>query len=134
MTTPPPLSIHERVSAALGTRYRLDALIAANRERVLFAAYDTTLNRPVSLRVNFYTDERVRRWFLREAEAIAQLDHPAIRRCTGGTSTTFSAVPSAQIAGIFGAGIAASSAHSCSACFSQPIDGPPNPRSGTSVT
>jgi len=79
VTTPPPLSIHERVSAALGTRYRLDALIAANRERVLFAAYDTTLNRPVSLRVNFYTDERVRRWFLREAEAIAQLDHPAIR-------------------------------------------------------
>ncbi|HVX89811.1 MAG TPA: serine/threonine-protein kinase [Gemmatimonadales bacterium] len=79
MTTPPPLSIHERVSAALGPRYRLDALIAANRERVLFAAYDTTLNRAVSLRVNFYTDEKVRRWFLREAEAAAQLDHPALR-------------------------------------------------------
>ena len=79
MTTPPPLSIHERVSAALGPRYRLDALIAANRERVLFAAYDTTLNRPVSLRINFYTDEKVRRWFLREAEALAQLDHPALR-------------------------------------------------------
>jgi serine/threonine protein kinase len=79
VTTPPPLSIHERVSAALGPRYRLDALIAANRERVLFAAYDNTLNRPVSLRVNFYSDDKVRRWFLREAEAIAQLDHPAIR-------------------------------------------------------
>ena len=79
MTTPPPLSIHERVSAALGARYRLDALIAANRERVLFAAYDNTLNRPVSLRVNLFSDERVRRWFLREAEAIAQLDHPALR-------------------------------------------------------
>lgn len=79
MTTPPPLSIHERVAAALGPRYRLDALIAANRERVLFAAYDTTLNRAVSLRVNFYTDEKVRRWFLREAEATAQLDHPALR-------------------------------------------------------
>ncbi len=79
VTTPPPLSIHERVSAALGPRFRLDALIAANRERVLFAAYDNLLNRPVSLRVNFYTDEKVRRWFLREAEAVAQLDHPAIR-------------------------------------------------------
>ena len=79
MTTPPPLSIHERVASALGPRYRLDALIAANRERVLFAAYDTTLNRAVSLRVNFYTDEKVRRWFLREAEATAQLDHPALR-------------------------------------------------------
>lgn len=79
MTTPPPLSIHERVSAALGPRYRLDALIAANRERVLFAAYDIQLNRPVSLRINFYSDEKVRRWFLREAEALAQLDHPALR-------------------------------------------------------
>lgn len=67
------------MSAALGPRYRLDALIAANRERVLFAAYDVQLNRPVSLRINFYSDEKVRRWFLREAEALAQLDHPALR-------------------------------------------------------
>ncbi len=79
MTTPAPLTIHERVSAALGPRYRLDAMIAANRERVLFAAYDTQLHRPVSLRINFYSDDKVRRWFLREAEALAQLDHPALR-------------------------------------------------------
>ncbi|MGH7733957.1 MAG: protein kinase domain-containing protein, partial [Gemmatimonadales bacterium] len=79
MSTPPPLAAHDRVHAAIGTRYRLDTLIASSRERVLYAAYDTVLNRPVSLRVNFYTDETIRRWFLREAEALGQLDHPAIR-------------------------------------------------------
>ncbi|HET7025647.1 MAG TPA: serine/threonine-protein kinase [Gemmatimonadales bacterium] len=77
--TPAPLATHDRVHAAIGARYRLDTLIASSRERVLYAAYDTVLNRPVSLRVNFYTDEAIRRWFLREAEALGQLDHPAIR-------------------------------------------------------
>lgn len=33
----------------------------------------------MSLRVNFYTDEPTRAWFLREGEALGQLDHPAIR-------------------------------------------------------
>ncbi|HEU5357774.1 MAG TPA: serine/threonine-protein kinase [Gemmatimonadales bacterium] len=78
-STPPPLATHDRVKAAVGARYRLDTLVASSRERVLYAAYDTVLNRPVSLRVNFYTDEAIRRWFLREAEALGQLDHPAIR-------------------------------------------------------
>ncbi len=40
---------------------------------------DRVLNRRVSIRVNIYTDEPTRAWFLREAEALAQLDHPAIR-------------------------------------------------------
>jgi len=69
----------ERAQAALGHRYRLDRLVAASRERVLFHAYDLTLKRRVSLRVNFYPDSALRGWFLREAEALAQLDHPAIR-------------------------------------------------------
>lgn len=79
ISTPPPLAIHDRVRAAVGERYRLDTLIASSRERVLYAAYDAVLNRPVSLRVNLYTDEAIRRWFQREAEALGQLDHPAIR-------------------------------------------------------
>lgn len=69
----------ERAQAALGHRYRLDRMVAASRERVLFHAYDLTLKRRVSLRVNFYPDSALRGWFLREAEALAQLDHPAIR-------------------------------------------------------
>jgi eukaryotic-like serine/threonine-protein kinase len=47
---------------------------------VLFEAHDEILGRRVSLRVNFYRDEPTRAWFLREAEALGQLDHPAIRR------------------------------------------------------
>lgn len=69
----------ERTQAALGHRYRLDRMVAASRERVLFQAYDITLKRRVSLRVNMYPDSVVRGWFLSEAEALAQLDHPAIR-------------------------------------------------------
>jgi serine/threonine protein kinase len=69
----------ERTQAALGNRYRLDHMVAASRERVLFNAYDLTLKRRISLRVNLYPDSVGRSWFLREAEALAQLDHPAIR-------------------------------------------------------
>lgn len=78
-TTPPPLTIFERVETALGHRFRLETMVAASRERVLFTAQDKLLRRRVSLRVNLYPDDQTRAWFLREAEALAQLDHPAIR-------------------------------------------------------
>jgi len=64
---------------ALGTRYRLERVVAADAERVLFVGIDRVLNRRVSIRVNIYTGDPTRAWFLREAEALAQLDHPAIR-------------------------------------------------------
>jgi serine/threonine-protein kinase len=54
-------------------------LVAVSAERVLFEAHDETLKRRVSLRVNFYLDEPTRVWFMRETEALGQLDHPAIR-------------------------------------------------------
>jgi eukaryotic-like serine/threonine-protein kinase len=79
MSTPPPLTIFERVEAALGQRFRLETMVAASRERVLFTAQDKLLSRRVSLRVNLYPDDQTRAWFIREAEALAQLDHPAIR-------------------------------------------------------
>ena len=79
MTAPDPVRAFERTSAALGARYRLERIAASNADRVLFAAYDATLKRRVSIRVNFYRDEPSRAWFLREAEALGQLDHPAIR-------------------------------------------------------
>jgi serine/threonine-protein kinase len=77
--TPPPLTIFERVETALGHRYRLETMVAASRERVLFAAQDKLLSRRVSLRVNLYPNDQNRMWFLREAEALGALDHPAIR-------------------------------------------------------
>ncbi len=68
-----------RADAALGQRYRLESMVAASRERVLFLAYDQTLRRRVALRIHFYPDDTLRGWFLREAEALGRLDHPAIR-------------------------------------------------------
>jgi serine/threonine protein kinase len=65
--------------AALGHRYRIDRTVAVSPERVLFEAYDLVLKRRVSLRVNFYSDEPTRTWFMTEAEALGQLDHPAVR-------------------------------------------------------
>jgi serine/threonine-protein kinase len=79
LSTPPPVLAFERTRQALGPRYRLERIAAASAARVLFEAYDETLKRRVSLRINFYTDEPTRAWFLREAEALGQLDHPAIR-------------------------------------------------------
>jgi serine/threonine protein kinase len=58
----------------------LERIVASSAERVLFEAFDEVLKRRVSVRVNFYQDPSVRTWFLREAEALGQLDHPAIRR------------------------------------------------------
>jgi len=79
VTAPDPVLAFERTSAALGARYRLERIAASNADRILFAAHDETLKRPVSIRVNFYRDEPSRAWFLREAVALGQLDHPAIR-------------------------------------------------------
>jgi serine/threonine protein kinase len=74
-----PAQLFHLTEAALGHRYSLERLVAANLERVLFVAQDRTLNRRVSVRVNFYSGDGLRAWFLKEAEALARLDHPAIR-------------------------------------------------------
>ena len=79
MTAPDPVSAFDRTRAALGDRYRLERIAASNADRVLFEAYDETLKRRVSVRINFFRDATTRAWFLREAEALGRLDHPAIR-------------------------------------------------------
>jgi len=79
VTGPDPVASFQAAEALLGSRFKLERLVAANRERVLFVAVDQLLKRRVSLRLNFYSDEPTRAWFVREAEALGQLDHPAIR-------------------------------------------------------
>ncbi|HEX3928698.1 MAG TPA: serine/threonine-protein kinase [Gemmatimonadales bacterium] len=69
----------QRVQAALGERFRPDETIAAQGERILLRAYDVLLRRSISVRVNVGASNEVLRWFLKEAEALARLDHPAIR-------------------------------------------------------
>lgn len=73
-----PDPLLQRIAAALSNRFRLEAAVAASNERLLFRARDLRLNRLVSLRVNL-DGGAFRNWFLKEAEALARLDHPAIR-------------------------------------------------------
>lgn len=68
-----------RIEDALGDRFRLEQVAAVSAERVLFRAHDLLLRRAVSLRVNVDGGDALRRWFLKECEALARLDHPAIR-------------------------------------------------------
>lgn len=77
--TTDPAGYFQRTETALGHRFRIERIVAVSRERVMFRAYDLTLKRQVSLRINFFSDAATRAWFMREAEALAQLDHPAIR-------------------------------------------------------
>lgn len=79
MPNPIAAVIRSRIEEALGHRFRLDATAAVSAERVLFRAHDRILNRPVSLRVNLEAGAAIRSWFLKESEALARLDHPAIR-------------------------------------------------------
>lgn len=74
-----PAELFRETERRLGQRYGLERLVAASAERVLFVGRDRLLSRRVSIRVNFYSSEALRAWFLREAEALGQLDHPAIR-------------------------------------------------------
>lgn len=81
MTTRPPdaAEAFRRVEQVFGDRYAIERLVAASAERHLFVAVDRILARRVSLRVHLEPHGPARGWFLREAEALGQLDHPAIR-------------------------------------------------------
>jgi serine/threonine protein kinase len=77
LTAPEPRVAFDRTLEALGSRYRLERIVASSSaERVLFQGYDEVLKRRVSVRVNFH--EGVRPWFMRESEALGQLDDPGI--------------------------------------------------------
>jgi eukaryotic-like serine/threonine-protein kinase len=78
LTAPDPRVAFERAREALGPRYHLERIVASSAERVLFEARDETLKRRVGVRVNFYSDDAVRAWFMRESEALGQLDDPGI--------------------------------------------------------
>ncbi|MDH3458709.1 MAG: protein kinase, partial [Gemmatimonadota bacterium] len=54
-------------------------LVAASTARCLFMARDVVLKRHVGLRVHVQLESPSRRWFERENELLATLDHPAVR-------------------------------------------------------
>jgi eukaryotic-like serine/threonine-protein kinase len=69
------------LGAALGGRYRLDALIGKGGMSTVYRAFDTVLERPVAIKLmhrGLASDADQLERFRREARAVAQLSHPHI--------------------------------------------------------
>jgi eukaryotic-like serine/threonine-protein kinase len=78
LSGPDPRIAFDRTREALGSRYHLERIVASSAERVLFEGRDDVLKRRVSIRINFYVDDAIRAWFMRESEALGRLDDPGI--------------------------------------------------------
>src|SRR5207248_8316027 len=74
-----PAELLEGVVRALEPAFRIDHLVAATAERVVYHAWDRVLKRHVALYAHLAPDVPGRAWFLRETETLAALDHPTIR-------------------------------------------------------
>ena len=59
--------------------FDIERLVARSDERLLFLARDPVLKRRVALRLHVDPAAPGRAWFLKEAEVVAQLDHPSLR-------------------------------------------------------
>jgi len=75
----PPADLLEGVVRVLEPAFRIDRLVAATVERVVYHAWDRVLKRHVALYAHLAPDVPGRAWFLRETETLAALDHPTIR-------------------------------------------------------
>jgi tRNA A-37 threonylcarbamoyl transferase component Bud32 len=74
-------ALRERVNAAVGSLYHVEAEIGRGGMAVVYRALDTRLQRHVALKVlppELAFREEVKRRFLREAQMAAQLSHPNI--------------------------------------------------------
>src|SRR5919108_7682 len=78
-STLPPAEHLDGVQRVLEPAFRLDRLVAATPERVVYHAWDRVLRRHVALHAHLAPDAPGRAWFLRETETLAALDHPTIR-------------------------------------------------------
>ena len=75
----PHTDLLDAVARGLEPAFRMDRLVAATPERVVYHAWDRLLKRHVALHAHLAPDVPGREWFLRETETLAALDHPAIR-------------------------------------------------------
>ena len=83
LESPPPAAdpagLFELAATSFREELNIERLVAASDERALFVARDLVLKRRVALRLHYRPDAPSRRWFERENELLATLDHPAIR-------------------------------------------------------
>src|SRR5947208_14004985 len=75
----PPADLLDGVVRALEPAFRIDRLVAATPERVVYQAWDRVLKRHVALYAHLAPDVPGRAWFLRETETRPARDHPTIR-------------------------------------------------------
>src|SRR5690606_23251057 len=79
VTEPPELM--SRLQAALGTQYRIERELGHGGMGVVYLARDTTLDRPVAVKVvhpELAIHSSITQRFLAEARMIARLRHPSI--------------------------------------------------------
>src|SRR5438034_755997 len=79
LDTSPAPELVEQVVKALTPAFRMDRLVAATPERLVYHAWDRVLKRSVALHAHLAADSPGRAWFLRGTEPLGALDHPAIR-------------------------------------------------------
>jgi serine/threonine protein kinase len=73
------VGLFRRVQELFGGTFEILELVAASPVRALFVAKDRVLKRKVGLRVHVEPGTPGRRWFERETELLAALDHPVLR-------------------------------------------------------
>ena len=75
-----PVALFRQAEQQFQGMFVPERLVALWDERALFLARDVVLKRRVALRVHLYPDTKGRKWFERETEAFAALDHPVLRQ------------------------------------------------------
>lgn len=68
-----------RAEELLGDRFKIERLVTATENRILFLGRDRLLKRNVALRVHLQPDTRSRAWFESELQLKSRLDHPSLR-------------------------------------------------------
>ncbi len=71
--------LFECAERQFGDMFEIQRLVAASPTRALLVVRDAVLKRQVVLRVHMQPDTPSRRWFLRETELLASLDHEGLR-------------------------------------------------------
>ena len=91
----PPSPIGVSIGTMIGA-FRIDGVLAEGGMGVVYAATDTTLNRPVAVKFlsEHLLDASARRRFQREAQMASSLNHPHILRFTLRASTTGASISS----------------------------------------
>ncbi|MDE2572332.1 MAG: serine/threonine protein kinase [bacterium] len=72
------MTVSTPIGSILAARYRVDSLIGSGGMADVYRGLDTTLDRPVAVKILTDRSGDIRQRFLREAQSMARLNHPNI--------------------------------------------------------